>query len=214
MRMMTCLLVMLALGFASPLGSRSAAGPNVSAATIQSGTPQITGLRRQGKKLFVAGEHFDMGATVLVNGEPQKTANDEDNPTTLLVAKKAGKRIGATDVVTVEVLNANDQKSPYVRFFGGTTITQSDAGKTFTLALHEQFLVALDSNFEWSWSFSNPDAFQPVVVLLPLLGAQGVYKAETAGTFTLTAKGEAACSKQNPPCAVPAQFVQVKLTVQ
>jgi hypothetical protein len=214
MRITTCLLVMLALGFAAPPGSKSVGGIKVTAATIQSPAPQITGVRRQGKKLFVTGERFDMGAVILLNGEAQKTANDESNPTSRLIARKAGKRIGATDIVIIEVLNADNQKSPYVRFFGGTTITRADAGMSVALAVHEQFLIALDSNFEWSWSFSDPNAFEPVPVLLPLLGTQGVFRAEAPGTYTLTAKGEPACGKLNPPCGIPSQFIQVTLTVQ
>ena len=119
MRITTCLLVMLALGCAAPPWSKSVSGTKVTAATIQSPAPQITGVRRQGKKLFVTGERFDMGAVILLNGEAQKTANDESNPTSMLIARKAGKRIGATDIVIIEVLNADNQKSPYVRFFGG-----------------------------------------------------------------------------------------------
>ena len=45
------------------------------------------------KKLLVIGGNFDEGATVIVNGEKEKTANDEDNPASKLIAKKAGKKI-------------------------------------------------------------------------------------------------------------------------
>jgi hypothetical protein len=213
MRMMTCLLSVLALLFAASPGTNPA-GANVSAATIQSDAPQITGVRRQGKKLFVTGDHFDLGAVILVNGEPQKTANDETTPTTLLIAKKAGKLIGPNDVVNVEVQNPDGQTSTHTKFFNGTTLTQADTGKTFTLAVHEKFLISLDTHYEWSWSFSNPEAFQPVIVLLPLLGVQGVYEAEAAGSYTLTAKGEPFCAKQDPPCTLPTQLVEIKLTVQ
>jgi hypothetical protein len=214
MRILTCLLIMLALWLAVPLASTPVGGSKVSAITIQTTTPQITGVRRKGKKLFVTGERFDIGAVILLDGEPQKTANDESNPTGSLIAKKAGKRIGATDVVTIEVQNANSEKSPYVRFFGGTTLTVADTGKSVALSLHEQFLVALDTNYEWSWSFSNPNAFFAVPVLLPLLGTQGIFRTEAMGTYTLTAKGEPFCAKQNPSCTLPAQLIEITLTVQ
>ena len=186
----------------------------VSAATMQSDSPQITGVRRKGKKLFVAGEHFSMGAVILVNGQRQKTRNDEDNPDSLLVAKKAGNRIGPDDVVTVEVLNVDNGKSPGVNFFGGPTITRADAGQTIKLALHSQFLIALDSGYDWSVSFSNPDAFPAVSVPLPVLGAQGVFRAEARGTYTLTAKGDPLCGKLSPPCKMPSPFVEISLIVQ
>jgi hypothetical protein len=188
--------------------------PTVSAATIQSDSPQITGVRRKGKKLFVAGDHFTMGAVILVNGERQKTRNDEDNPTSLLIAKKAGNRIGPADIVTIEVLNADSDKSPVVNFFGGPTITRADAGQTIKLALHSQFLVSLDSSFEWSVSFSNPAAFPSVPVPLPVFGAQGVFQAEARGTYTLTAKGDPLCGKLRPPCKMPSPFVEITLIVQ
>src|SRR5581483_4273970 len=146
MRILTCLLIMLALWLAMPLASTPIGGAKVSAITIQATAPQITGVRRKGKKLFVTGERFDIGAVILLDGEPQKTANDESDPSGSLIAKKAGKRIGATDVVTIEVQNPNSEKSPYVRFFGGTTLTVADTGKSVALVLREQFLVALDRN--------------------------------------------------------------------
>jgi hypothetical protein len=38
---------------------------------------------------------------ILINGEPQKTANDDQNPTTTLLAKKSGKKIKTGDAVEV-----------------------------------------------------------------------------------------------------------------
>lgn len=213
MRITACLLVMLALGLAALPASTTLAGAKVTAATIQSSAPQITGVQRRGKKLFVSGENFDIGAVILVNGEAQKTANDESNPTSLLVARKAGRRIGPTDIVTIEVLNANNQKSPYVSFFGGTTITRADSGESVTLALHEEFLVALDGNFEWGLTFSDPNAFVPIPVA-PRHGIQGLFRAEALGTYKLTAEGEPPCAKLNPPCLMPIIPVEVTLIVQ
>ena len=63
-----------------------------------------------GKKLFVFGENFDPGAVVLLNGEEQKTANNDENPKTALIARKAGKRIQAGD--KLQVRNPNGSMSP------------------------------------------------------------------------------------------------------
>lgn len=54
-----------------------------------------------GKKLFVYGENFEIGAVILLNGEEQKTKNDGQNPKTTLIGKKAGKKIKAGDRVQV-----------------------------------------------------------------------------------------------------------------
>ncbi|PYT04775.1 MAG: hypothetical protein DMF60_14195 [Acidobacteria bacterium] len=64
--------------------------------------PVITGVTREGKKLIVTGQNFDDGAKVLINGERQKTANDEISPSTTLIAKKAGKFIQPGNKVTVQ----------------------------------------------------------------------------------------------------------------
>src|SRR5215471_11241869 len=53
-------------------------------------TPRITSARVKGKKLILTGENFADGAVILLNGEPQKTRNDEGSPSSILIAKKAG----------------------------------------------------------------------------------------------------------------------------
>jgi len=78
--------------------------------------PIITGASISGKKLFVTGSEFDDGAVILLNGENQKTANDEVNPTTTLVGKKTGKKIGAGTQVVLQVKNANGGLSPEFPF--------------------------------------------------------------------------------------------------
>ena len=54
-----------------------------------------------GKKLIVVGENFDPDAVILINGEEQKTRNDDQNPQTTLIGKKAGKKIRPGDRVQV-----------------------------------------------------------------------------------------------------------------
>jgi len=63
--------------------------------------PRIIMASVAGKKLIVAGENFDPGAVILVNGEEQKTRNDEQNPQTMLIGKRAGKNIKPGDRVQV-----------------------------------------------------------------------------------------------------------------
>lgn len=50
----------------------------------------------------VTGERFDQGAVILLNGERQKTKNDDENPATLLIAKKSGKKARHGDRLQVQ----------------------------------------------------------------------------------------------------------------
>ncbi len=63
--------------------------------------PKIFSATVKGKKLFVAGENFDTGAVILLNGEMQKTRNDDQDLTTKLIGKKAGKKIRPGDRLQV-----------------------------------------------------------------------------------------------------------------
>ncbi|MEK6299672.1 MAG: choice-of-anchor V domain-containing protein [Acidobacteriota bacterium] len=72
--------------------------------------PRITGASLSGKKLYVTGENFQMGAKVELNGEKQKTVNEEDFSHSLK-CKKAGKNIEAGVPVTLVVKNADGTRS-------------------------------------------------------------------------------------------------------
>ena len=65
---------------------------------IPIGFPKIFSASVEGKRLVVAGDNFDVGAVILLNGEEQKTRNDPQNLHTSLIGKKAGKKVkpGAT----------------------------------------------------------------------------------------------------------------------
>jgi hypothetical protein len=64
--------------------------------------PVVTQATKSGKNLAVTGSGFDSGATVLVDGAPQRTIADAQNPTTSLIGRKAGKRVSAGSVVQVQ----------------------------------------------------------------------------------------------------------------
>ena len=78
--------------------------------------PNITGASVAGKKLFVTGENFDPGAVILLNGEERKTRNDDQNPATKLIGRKAGKKIKAGD--KLQVRNPNGTVSQEFTFTG------------------------------------------------------------------------------------------------
>ena len=80
------------------------AGPTVSRAEIQ------------GKNLLVFGNGFDAGARILLEGEPQKTRNDEVTPAGILLGKKVGKKIAQGTTVTVQVRNSDGTLSNQLRF--------------------------------------------------------------------------------------------------
>jgi hypothetical protein len=78
--------------------------------------PRIILASVSGKKLFITGENFHADAVILINGEKQKTRNDDENPQTRLVGKKAGKKIKAGD--QIQVRNPNGTISEEFIFTG------------------------------------------------------------------------------------------------
>lgn len=61
--------------------------------------PFLTNLTVSGKKLFVDGGNFAPGATILINGNPQKT---KFQSSVRLIGKKAGRLIESGDIVQVQ----------------------------------------------------------------------------------------------------------------
>jgi len=78
--------------------------------------PRITGASISGKKLIITGSGFDIGAKILVDGQPQKTVNDPQNPATSLTGKKAGRQMGPGQTVTLQVQNSDAALSPEFRY--------------------------------------------------------------------------------------------------
>ena len=69
-----------------------------------------------GKQLLAFGQGFQSGARLLLNGEPQKTRNDDASPATNLIGKKAGKFIPQGQTVTLRVANPDGALSPEFKF--------------------------------------------------------------------------------------------------
>jgi hypothetical protein len=80
------------------------------------GAPRISGASISGNKLIIDGDNFDQGTTLLINGEEQKTKNDEASPITRLIGKKAGKRIPAGQTVRIRVRNSDATLSNELNF--------------------------------------------------------------------------------------------------
>jgi len=69
-----------------------------------------------GKNLILYGQGFAPGAILRVNDDPVKTRNDEPDPTQVLFAKKAAKRIGSGQTVQLQIENPNGQRSNFLFF--------------------------------------------------------------------------------------------------
>lgn len=78
--------------------------------------PKITSVSISGKNLRITGMDFDPGASILLNGEKQKSRNDDLSPNSILIAKKAAKRIKAGKTVTLQVMNSDGTLSDEFSF--------------------------------------------------------------------------------------------------
>jgi hypothetical protein len=78
--------------------------------------PEITRAEVKGKKLLIYGSNFADGAKLYLNGEKQHTRNDQANPSTELIGKKAGKKIDRGETVILTVRNPDGQQSAAFAF--------------------------------------------------------------------------------------------------
>ncbi len=76
-----------------------------------SDAPWINTLFIDGKKLVIRGQYFDEKAVILLNGQEQKTKNDETEPAFLLISKKGGKKIKKDPATTIQIRNSNGKLS-------------------------------------------------------------------------------------------------------
>lgn len=197
---------------------RTSPSPSVSAATIQQSEPalKVLNVRRDGKRLLVSGESFQMGAKIFVNGERQKTHNDEDNPTSLLIAKKAGKHLPADAVITIQVTNSDGVQSDPFAFFTGLTLTLEDAGKPTHLKVGEQFLLMAktDDRYDVSVTVVDESIIKKIADVGLPAGGQAIYEAQHLGQTELSVAYNPKCAKLTPPCHILTQGYQFKLIVE
>lgn len=73
--------------------------------------PRITAAAVSGKNLIVAGEGFDKGAVIIVDGVEQRTRNNVPSPATILIGKKAAKDIAPGQRVNIQVRNSDGLRS-------------------------------------------------------------------------------------------------------
>jgi len=202
-------ILLLAIG-AAGLPSVSS---SVHASILQSqNAPRITNARVKGRKLILTGENFANGAVILVNGEPQKTRNDEGSPSTILIAKKAGTNIpdGAAVNIQVDSANALSEKFP---FFKGRVVTLDDANKTINLSVGERILLVLiDGSYDFVPSVVDETILRKVTDV-EIVGSKGVYEALRPGSTKLTATGELPCHRTEPRCLAPTLYAEFAIVV-
>jgi hypothetical protein len=171
--------------------------------------------RLNGKKLFVFGENFSDGAVIIVDGEPARTRSDPDNPSGVLIAKKAGKWISPGKTVKIAVLNNTGVTSLTFDFFSGFVLTLEDADKTLNLKVGDKFQVLLKKDgYEWTLDVPDPTIISRLADDSLLPGAQGLFQATKAGTAQLSANGDLPCRKSTPPCMAPTLGFRVTLVIQ
>jgi hypothetical protein len=73
--------------------------------------PGIISAQLDGRTLLVSGVNFDAGALILLNGIQQRTKNDQQNPTGLLIGKKLGNQIAPGQSVRLQVRNFDGKLS-------------------------------------------------------------------------------------------------------
>jgi len=177
--------------------------------------PRVTGAQLKGKKLIVFGENFSDSAQIVIDGETVNTRNDSDNPSGVLIAKKAGKHIAADRIVGIAVMNTTGVMSPVFELFSGLVLTLEDTGRMINLKIGDKFQVVLQKEgYTWTLDNSDPKLVLPLASEPLLPGAQGVFQTTGAGIVRLSAVGELPCHKSNPPCSAPILGFQVTLVIQ
>jgi predicted secreted protein len=189
------------------------ASPNSSTRFRQE--PRVINARLNGKKLFVFGEDFSDGAVIIVDGEPAKTRSDPENPSGVLIAKKAGKWISPGKMVKIAVLNNTGATSLTFDFFSGLILTLDDTGKTISLKVGDKFQVRLKKD-GYEWTLDEPDSTMISKLENDPLppGVQGLFQATKAGTTQLSANGDLPCRKSTPPCMAPTLGFRVTLVIE
>lgn len=212
MRLTTTLLICLFLLMAGGLHLNT--GGTVRASIGQSDeAPQILNARVKGKKLIVTGQNFSQGAVILVDGNPQNTRNDSSSPSTMLIAKKGGKKIADNAVVSVQVQSAGGLSDEFP-IFKGQIITFDNVGKTIPLAVGDRFLLFLQKGgYEFNPAVLDTAVLRKVDDVEIISGSQGVFEALKVGSTKLTALGDLPCHKTTPACLAPALFVEFNIVV-
>ena len=215
MRFAICLLVILFVLATGQIGFQIESGARQTSASVvqDEPAPQIFNARLSGKKLIVVGENFSPDSVIVVNGQAQKTKNDSENPSIILIAKKAGKKMAKGEISTIVVQGREGVTSTEFDFFRGLTVTQNDADKTVGIEVGERFLLLLSRGpHRWAARVEDSTVVKVVDDALPLPGMVAIFEAAKKGQTVLNVIGEPPCP--GSPCSTPPLQFKVNLVVK
>jgi hypothetical protein len=66
---------------------------------------------------------------------------------------------------------------------------------------------------DWQLQINDPTILSRVPNVLTIKGSQGLFEGHKAGQTTLTATGDLACRKAQPPCSAPSFLFQLQIVV-
>jgi hypothetical protein len=218
MRRANSILVILALFAAAQIAGlniKAYRGQEASAQPLAQDGPQVTTVRLKGNKLIVSGVNFSEGAVIFVDGAAVGTRSDPDNPGTVLIAKKGGKKIAPETMASISVQNSTGLMSQPYDLFSGLVITFDDDGKAFGLGVGSKFQVVLQKDgYEWDAAAFDPALITKLTNEPSLSNSLGVFEATEAGTTQLSSIGELPCAKVTPPCSAPTLGFRVTLIIK
>jgi hypothetical protein len=93
-------------------------------------------------------------------------------------------------------------------------VTRADDGRSVKVRVGQTFLVQLGEDMIWTVEIADQSIVSRVLGIAVIRGAQGVYRANRAGTTELTAAGDPPCRSATPPCAAPSVLIRVTLVVK
>jgi hypothetical protein len=93
-------------------------------------------------------------------------------------------------------------------------VTRADASSTIKVVRGERVLVKLGTDFDWTVTVSDPLVLSRVPGVTLVVGAQGLYVAQSAGQATISAVGDPPCRKSTPPCMAPSLLISVIIAVK
>jgi carboxyl-terminal processing protease len=122
-------------------------------------------------------------------------------------AGQPGQAAGSTPVPATPDVPANPGEQ-------ARTITLSDDGATVDLRVGDRFLLKLGEEYDWTVSISDDSVLSRLINVTVVRAAQGIYETHRAGTATVSATGDPACRKTQPPCAAPSRLFQIQIAVK